>query len=243
MNEIELNQLKVNASQLGAWRLINWVYRGIYYGYPSCCIKAFILESHQERQSEQRQLKSLGEDIGCMLCPECQKLSTAEYVSGVNSRRMALSIFSATKPVEKDDGSHYRTAHRWYEFEYGENLCEMYRPLKELENELYEQVSRNAFPYITVEEDLVPYVIAEEDHAYLRRAIRSLEFQIIEVGVLNTPDHVYQTRVSERVDKSRLYRINTQNLSLVVLCEKEYTEEEMKHLLHFHKLPIRKLFE
>jgi hypothetical protein len=168
-----------------------------------------------------------------MLCPECQKLSAAEYVAGVNSRRIAPIPFSASEPIRKKDEWHFGIKHREYEFKYGENLCETYRPLKELVNVLYEQFGLDHFPHHK----------HEEDREYLIRLIRALNFVFIETGELNTPDATYWTNHGHRPDKHRLYRINTQNLSLVVLCEKEYTEEEMKHLLHFHKLPIRKLFE
>lgn len=72
-------------------KLKGWYLHGKYYGYPNCCIEAFLLGQQSQN--------SVFSGTGFLPCSKCNKKSPLEIVEIINTNRVCPEEFSLEKVV------------------------------------------------------------------------------------------------------------------------------------------------
>lgn len=67
-------------------KLKGWYLHGKYYGYPNCCIEAFLLGKQSQN--------SVFSGTGFLPCSECNKKNPSEVVKIINTNRVCPEVFS-----------------------------------------------------------------------------------------------------------------------------------------------------
>jgi hypothetical protein len=78
------------------------VVNGLFFGYPTCCIRYFTTVRPEHRQPDLHIPHT-----GYVRCPECAKLDTEELIAGINARRVEIQPFPYMNKAEN-------VMHRWY---------------------------------------------------------------------------------------------------------------------------------
>lgn len=107
---------------------LNWLLRGIFYGYPSCCIKEFLETGIGEFRA-----KAPHYGTGFLCCKACDSKTPESLTSEISTQRFADSAF----PDAHDDEDEYVAWMRSYEFQHGIKLDPSRSLLSGISVELY----------------------------------------------------------------------------------------------------------
>ena len=86
---------KASHQMRDAFLIVRWNHLGVTYGYPPCCIKAFVyrisnqISDSQKGYITQKELK----ETGFIPCKECSQKPVSVLVDYINEHRIEKSVF------------------------------------------------------------------------------------------------------------------------------------------------------
>lgn len=87
-------------------KIDKWIIFGIYYGYPYCCIEAFVRMS-PDLNRETNPFKG----TGFLCCSECEQYSIEDIVEYINNHRYFSVPFNSDKSILNENVFNIRSDH------------------------------------------------------------------------------------------------------------------------------------